>query len=964
MKVKFFTFFILSIMLLLTTQCSQNAPPTPAEIVDQSPTFIPPSSTSTTFPPTASPPSTQAQPAELSEFEGTVDVGGYAMYLHCLGRGTPAVILEAGYDDVAETWSLVQPEVARFTRVCAYDRAGLGQSEPGPELRDSYQVIKELHTLLANAQVEAPYVLVGHSLGGMYMRLFADYYREEVVGLVLVDSEHIDQFERNAAVLPTESPNESESLKFYREWFTHPAKYPELPHRLFEPGSLGDMPLVVLTSPHKERASDLPAGLSDEWDEIWVELQNEWAQISSHSMHIMAEGSGHFIQRDRPELVIDAIRQIIEDTTPTLVATEAAVITSIPTQPAYIQLAEKGVLANAEWIPVTQEFGGVEMMLVPAGCFIMGSSQEELDTAYENCKNSSTTCETNYGPEWFLGEAPPHEICFRAPFWIDRYEVTNAQFRLFGGKAADESHWTEDDRPRETVNWFEADAFCELRGVRLPTEAEWEYAARGPDDLIYPWGNDFVAENVVYAANANGRTGEVGSRPGGASWVGALDMSGNVEEWVSSLIFDYPYDALDGRENSEVIYSRVKRNGSWTSRDLGSENTAFLRAAYRSGMDQIWSNDSLGFRCARSTGNQSAITTYRDLAIGDYTTAPRDDWKVSTPAEHGLDPILVADLYTRAAKLRSLYSLLIIKDGYLVAERYFRGTVDRKTDLASVTKSYTSALVGLAVEKGCLSTLDQKMMDFFPEYAGQITDSRKDQITIWDMLTMRSGYPWEEFTPPYLDLLYSNNKWLPHIIDFPLTSDPGTTFAYSNLTVHLLGVIVARACGTDLLTFGQENLFQPIDARVGASPREVDWWRDDDGYYIGGEGLYFNARDAAKFGLLYLNHSEYEGNQVLSADWVRDSLQTYSQGIYGNELGHYFHDIEYGYLWWSATAGNHNFNFAWGHGGQLVVLLDDLDMVIVTTADPLPGVFGQVAWAKEGAIFDLVGHFIESLPGE
>ncbi len=348
-----------------------------------------------------------------------------------------------------------------------------------------------------------------------------------------------------------------------------------------------------------------------------------------------------------------------------------------------------------------------------------------------------------------------------------------------------------------------------------------------------------------------------------------------------------------------------------------------------------------------------------DLEAVDYTPLPGDDWKVSTPEEQGLDPKLVSVLYRDAAKLKTLYGLLVIKNGHLIAEGYFNaGSVGQQVALASVTKSYTSALVGIALQQGFLTSLDQKMIDFFPEFADRITDARKEQITIGQVLKMRSGYPWEEFTPGSLDLLLSNNNWLPRMVDFALTSDPGTAFGYSNLTAHLLAVIVARACDTDLLTYGQQNLFSPIDAQVGY------WPRDANGYYYGSGDISFSARDAAKFGLLYLNHGEYEGNQVVPADWVRESLQRYSENLYDNRLGRYFRDIGYGYLFWSARAGKHDFWYAWGHGGNLIVLLHDLDMVIVTTANPLHGVWGQEAWEKEGAIIDVVGKFIASLPGE
>jgi CubicO group peptidase (beta-lactamase class C family) len=353
-----------------------------------------------------------------------------------------------------------------------------------------------------------------------------------------------------------------------------------------------------------------------------------------------------------------------------------------------------------------------------------------------------------------------------------------------------------------------------------------------------------------------------------------------------------------------------------------------------------------------------------DLEAVDYTPLPGDDWKVSTPAEQGLDPLLVAELYHNAAELETLYGLLVVKNGHLIAEGYFNeGTVDRKNQLQSATKSYTSALVGIALDQGCLSSLDQKMMEFFPEYADKITDPRKEQITIRDMLQMRGGYPFEETDPALWEaLLYGD--YLPLIVDFPLTSDPGTEFNYSNLTSHWLGVIVARACDTDLKSFAQEYLFSPINAQVGD-----DWIQDRDGYYIGLAGMRVTARDMAKFGLLYLNDGEYEGNQVISADRVEESLQMYSENInatggFPANWGLSFSDIGYGYQWWSARAGDHHFNLAWGHGGQLIVLVDEFDMVIVTTADPFWQQHDDESWKHELATNNLVGKFINSLPSE
>ncbi len=235
------------------------------------------------------------------------------------------------------------------------------------------------------------------------------------------------------------------------------------------------------------------------------------------------------------------------------------------------QLAETGISRNADWTPYVEVINGVEMALVPAGCFQMGS---------------------NDGPS---DEQPMHKVCFDAPFWIDVYEVTN---RLYGG--ADCTQWSSDkDQPRICGTWDDAQAHCASRGARLPTEAEWEYAARGPDGLIYPWGNDFIPDNVVYQGNADGQTWAVGSKPGGISWVGAYDLSGNVWEWVNDWYNSGYYGTLvDGAVNPQGPSSsgdrRVLRGGSWDY-DLDS-----VRAALRYWETPVISSNDYGFRCALS----------------------------------------------------------------------------------------------------------------------------------------------------------------------------------------------------------------------------------------------------------------------------------------------------------------------------------------------------------------------------
>lgn len=221
------------------------------------------------------------------------------------------------------------------------------------------------------------------------------------------------------------------------------------------------------------------------------------------------------------------------------------------------------ITRNQNWKPEIKAFGAVEMVRVPAGCFQMGNEAGRRD------------------------ERPVNQVCFYKAFWIDRYEVTNAQYGSDG-------HSPGPKHPRENLTWTEARDFCKARDARLPNEAEWEYAARGPDNLIYPWGNTLIEGNLNFD-RVSLDTVDVGSYPGGISWIGAFDLSGNVWEWVNSQYRPYPYSAADGREDeNDLTVKRVYRGGWMSYIDFAAGATMRFPALPDK---RDW---RIGFRCARS----------------------------------------------------------------------------------------------------------------------------------------------------------------------------------------------------------------------------------------------------------------------------------------------------------------------------------------------------------------------------
>ena len=259
-----------------------------------------------------------------------------------------------------------------------------------------------------------------------------------------------------------------------------------------------------------------------------------------------------------------------------------------------------GPSSNEEWEPQILERDGVKMAKVPAGCFTMGA--EGVERAQ-----------------------PVHEVCITEPYWIDVTEVSNEQFERFGGEAARQPAFPgqEVDRaeqPRTSVTWEEAAAFCQLRGGRLPTEAEWEYAARGPDGWAYPWGSEFDptrlnfceqncpfggADEGPYFTSNDGHVvaAPVESYPEGASWVGALNMAGNVAEWVAdyynpNYYASSPTEDPQGPDEGQVHVVKSSPWSWWLDPELYSQ--AANRYDFIPDSARNPYSGTTGFRCVQS----------------------------------------------------------------------------------------------------------------------------------------------------------------------------------------------------------------------------------------------------------------------------------------------------------------------------------------------------------------------------
>lgn len=290
----------------------------------------------------------EARDRRFNPLEGRLlDVGGRTMHIDCTGEGSPTVILDSGLGDSYLSWRKVQPEIAKFTRVCSYDRAGLGYSEPSSQPRTSKVIAQELHALLRAASVSPPYVIVGHSMGGYDVRVYTSRYRNEIVGMVLVDASHPDQENRFPAELKNMEGSWHREAQFIastmpfgiprllglcdndavtraadcnwpsaREQLAEMSAFPESAAETAQTGSLSDLPLAVLSHDPDKPSGDLPPDLAKPTNEAWEKMQEELAHLSPRGTQTVAKNSAHYMQIDRPDVVIDAVRNIIEQARP------------------------------------------------------------------------------------------------------------------------------------------------------------------------------------------------------------------------------------------------------------------------------------------------------------------------------------------------------------------------------------------------------------------------------------------------------------------------------------------------------------------------------------------------------------------------------------------------------------------------------------------------------------------------
>jgi CubicO group peptidase (beta-lactamase class C family) len=358
------------------------------------------------------------------------------------------------------------------------------------------------------------------------------------------------------------------------------------------------------------------------------------------------------------------------------------------------------------------------------------------------------------------------------------------------------------------------------------------------------------------------------------------------------------------------------------------------------------------------------------LTTAPYDKVPEqigDGWQTASLVDVGINPVMINKMFSSidpgnkrgirysqpkdSSLFQDIHSILIVKDGCLVFEEYFYHYYQgNRHTLASVTKSITSLLVGLAIDQGYLSGVDEKILDYFPEYLPlQQSDERVESITIEDLLTMRHGWECDEWDPASItyrmkDFDLKHPDLIEATLELPIETDPGTHFSYCTPSTVVLGGVLQKAIGMKIAKYARENLFNPLDIKTAT------WISAAGGWTQTGAGMEMLPRDMAKIGLLVLQNGNWNGKQIISENWIQLSTQEHvslepDQPSWGRG---------YGYLWRLGDVRiiGTPVQSIYGIGGwqQVIAIFPDLDMVVVINGGDYEEHLGQPFEILEGFI--------------
>jgi CubicO group peptidase (beta-lactamase class C family) len=320
---------------------------------------------------------------------------------------------------------------------------------------------------------------------------------------------------------------------------------------------------------------------------------------------------------------------------------------------------------------------------------------------------------------------------------------------------------------------------------------------------------------------------------------------------------------------------------------------------------------------------ETAVSSARDTVSVEPAENywPTDSWRESAPVKQGVDPELLNEIYTREL---SIDGLVVVRNGYIVAEKYSE-PYDQESlhGIYSVTKSILSALIGIAIRDGFIKSLNDPVLDYFPERTFENDDAQKRSITLEHMLTMTSGleFDWDE-------MIWSPD-FVQYVLDQPMFAEPGIQFNYSSGNAHVLSAILQQTSGLNAEDFAQQYLFEYLGIE------DVEWKKDNLGISKGGWGMRMKPRDMAKIGYLYLNKGLWDGMQIIPEHWIKASTQQrYIQVPDPLEPW----DVYMGYYWWL-----HEDNLYAAHGmkGQFIYVIPEQNMVVVITSHVPDSRFSQ-----------------------